>query len=134
MTSAASRIPEEPHDISRPTPHHVVPYFTIFWVLIGLTVITVAVAMFCHFPTEVMNVLIALAIASVKGLCVALFFMHLKFEGKLIYLIFIVPLILCVLIVTALIPDIVLTAPNSDSASLHLFNPPPMSSVHAQGR
>jgi cytochrome c oxidase subunit 4 len=131
MTHAASsRIPEEPHDVSRPMPHHVVPYFTIFWVLIGLTVVTVAVAMMFRFQNELINVLLALLIASIKGLCVAMFFMHLKFEGKLIYLIFIVPLLLCVLIVTALIPDVLLTAPDSNSASLHLFNPPPMSGQH----
>ena len=37
---------------------------------------------------------------------VALFFMHLKFEGKLIYVIFCVPLVLCVLLICALIPDV----------------------------
>jgi cytochrome c oxidase subunit 4 len=131
MTHAASsRIPEEPHDVSRPMPHHEVPYFTIFWVLIGLTVVTVAVAMLFRFQNELVNVLLALLIASIKGLCVAMFFMHLKFEGKLIYLIFIVPLILCVLVVTALIPDVLLTAPDSSSSSMHLFNPPPMSGQH----
>ena len=35
-----SRVPEEPHDISRPEPHHTVPYFTIFLVLVGLTIVT----------------------------------------------------------------------------------------------
>ena len=58
---------------------------------------TLAVAMMFRFHNELINVLLALLIASIKGLCVAMFFMHLKFEGKLIYLIFIVPLILCVL-------------------------------------
>ena len=55
---------------------------------------------------------------------VAMFFMHLKFEGKLIYMMVIVPLILCVLIIFALIPDILMTDHDSSSASLHLFNPP----------
>jgi cytochrome c oxidase subunit 4 len=74
-------------------------------------------------------VLLALAIATVKGSLVALFFMHLKFEGKLIYLIFLVPLALCILLVCALIPDVVMTDPASHSASLHLFNAIPQQVV-----
>ena len=60
-----------------------------------------------HLESEIVKVLLALAIASVKAAFVCLFFMHLKFEGKLIYLILIVPLILTVLLICALIPDIV---------------------------
>ena len=118
-----SRMPEEPHDISRPTAHHKVPYFLIFFALLVLTGVTVAIA-FQHFPTELINVLLALTVAIIKGSLVAFFFMHLKFEGKLIYIIFIVPLCLCVLLIFALIPDILMTAHDSTSASLHLFNPP----------
>jgi cytochrome c oxidase subunit 4 len=116
-------MPEEPHDVSRPHVHHEVPYFMIFIALCVLTAITVGVA-FITFPSELINVLIALAVAFVKGSLVALFFMHLKFEGKLIYMMVIVPLILCVLIICALIPDILLTDHDSHSASLHYFNPP----------
>ena len=42
--TAQSRIPEEPHDVSRPEPHHTVPYFTIFLVLVALTIVTVGIA------------------------------------------------------------------------------------------
>jgi cytochrome c oxidase subunit IV len=52
------------------------------------------------------NVLIALTIASVKATFVARFFMHVKFEGKLIRLILLCPLVLCVILMMALIPDI----------------------------
>lgn len=117
-----SRIPEEPHDVSRPTPHHVVPYYTIFLVLVGLTVVTVGIA-FVRFPNELINVLLALLVASIKGACVAFFFMHLKFEGKLIYLMLLVPICLMLILVFALIPDVVMTDPGSTSSSLHLFNP-----------
>jgi cytochrome c oxidase subunit 4 len=123
----AGRIPEEPHGVTVPMPHHHVNYLAIFAVLVVLTIVTVSVA-FLDIHNELVKVLLALFIASVKGICVAMFFMHLKFEGKLIYLIFIVPLILCVLIVVALIPDVLLTKPDSSSSSMHLFNPPPMSS------
>jgi cytochrome c oxidase subunit 4 len=97
--------PEEAHGTTVPMPHHHVNYYAIFASLVVLTAITVGVY-FLHPPSELVKILLALLIASVKALLVAYFFMHLKFEGKLIYTIFIVPLILCVLLVVALIPDI----------------------------
>ena len=97
--------PEEAHGVTVPLPHHHVNYFLIFGCLIGLTVVTVAVA-FIHFGAELITVGIALAIAIVKATLVARYFMHLKFEGKLIYLILFAPLVLCVILVVALIPDI----------------------------
>ena len=126
VESSNARVPEDPHGVTEPLPHHHVNYLAIFSILVVLTIITVGVALL-DIHNETVKVLLALFIASVKGICVAMFFMHLKFEGKLIYLIFIVPLLLCVLIVTALIPDVLMTSPTSSSASMHLFNPPPMS-------
>ena len=114
--------PEEPHGVSVPMPHHHVNYLYIFFALVLLTIATVLVA-FHRFENEFANLLLALLIASVKATLVAMFFMHLKFEGRMIHMIFIVPLLLCVLLTVALIPDILLTTPGSHSASLHLFNP-----------
>jgi cytochrome c oxidase subunit 4 len=121
-----SHYDEEPHDVSRPLPHHPVPYMTVFGALVVLTIITVLVGIYMRIPAaEIVNVLIALAIAAVKASLVALFFMHLKFEGKLVRMIFIVPLLLCVLLVVALLPDIVMThQSNTESSSLKLFNTP----------
>ena len=113
--------PEEPHGISVPTPHHHVNYFAVFGTLVVLTILTVAVA-YVDFKNEAIRVAVALLIAATKATCVAFFFMHLKFEGKLIYAIVIVPLCLCVLLTVALIPDILMTQPGSHSSSLHLFN------------
>jgi cytochrome c oxidase subunit IV len=84
---------------------HKINYFMIFGLLIVLTVITVAVAT-QRFENEFVNVCLALLIATIKATFVARYFMHLKFEGKLIWFIFVVPLLLCVLITCALIPDI----------------------------
>ena len=98
--------PEEPHGHSEPMPHHKVNYLGIFILLVALTVVTVIVA-FVHIESEAKKVLIALTIASIKAAFVALFFMHLKFEGKLIYLILLVPVFLSVVLVISLIPDIV---------------------------
>jgi cytochrome c oxidase subunit 4 len=120
---AAGRMtePEEPHGVTVPMPHHHVNYYAIFATLVVLTIVTVAVA-FVHIESELVKVLVALLIASVKASCVAFFFMHLKFEGKLIYMIFIVPLLLCVLLTVALIPDVLLTHPDDNTSSLKTFN------------
>jgi cytochrome c oxidase subunit 4 len=119
-THGANRIGdghEEPHGHTEAMPHHPVPYFLIFGLLVVLTIVTVAVA-FIDIHSEIVKVLLALTIASVKASAVALFFMHLKFEGKLIYLILIVPLLLCVLLVVALIPDIVHGQPFNPQTAL----------------
>src|SRR5436189_5912942 len=123
MTSISSRMPEPEHAHTEAAPHHEIPYGKVFIALVALTVVTVAVALH-RFEVEIINVLLALAVASVKGSLVALYFMHLKYEGKLIYLIFIVPLCLCLLLICALIPDILMNDPlkHANSSSLHLFN------------
>jgi cytochrome c oxidase subunit 4 len=113
--------PEEPHGVTEPTPHHTVNYYAIFGALVVLTVVTVLVA-FHRFESEAINLLLAMIVAATKATLVAMFFMHLKFEGKLIYTIFIVPLILCVLLIVALIPDVLLPAQSVNNSSLHLFN------------
>jgi cytochrome c oxidase subunit 4 len=117
---------DEPHDNPPPAKHHHVPYLAIFAALLVLTAITVGIGIGYRAQNEAVNVLLALLIASIKASLVALFFMHLKFEGKLIYLIFLVPLGLCVLLVVALLPDLL---PIGD-ASMHMVNPPPM--MHPQ--
>ena len=97
--------PEAEHAVGVHMPHHSVPYFLIFGVLVVLTIMTVLVARVNLGAAG--NLLVALAIALAKASCVAVYFMHLKFEGKLIYIILFVPLGLCVLLCVALIPDIV---------------------------
>ena len=96
----------EPHGHSVPMPHHKINYVAIFILLVALTIVTVAVA-FIHIRSELVKVLIALLIASIKAAFVAFYFMHLKFEGRLIYLILFLPLFLSVILVLALIPDVV---------------------------
>ena len=62
---------------------HVKIYVTVFAVLAVLTVITVAVS-YLHLPIHE-AVFLALAIASIKATLVALFFMHLISEKKVIF-------------------------------------------------
>jgi cytochrome c oxidase subunit 4 len=113
--------PEEPHGTTRAVPHHHVNYLLIFSLLVALTILTVLVALH-RFESEAINLLLALLVACVKASLVALFFMHLKFEGKLIYTIFIVPLMLCVLLIVALIPDVLMNHPSDHTSSLKTFN------------
>jgi len=98
--------PEEPHGHTVAMPHHKVNYVAIFGLLVALTIVTVIVA-FVHIRSELIKVLVALTIAAIKASFVALYFMHLKFEGKLIYLILLIPVFLCIVLVIALIPDVV---------------------------
>ena len=62
---------------------HVKIYISVFVALAALTVITVTVS-YLHLPIH-KAVLVALAIASIKGSLVALFFMHLISENQIIY-------------------------------------------------
>ena len=123
---AQAAVPDEPHDASVPEPHHAVNYLLIFFALVALTIVTVLVA-FKRFDDELVNVTLALLIACIKAIFVARFFMHLKFEGKLIYVILLVPLCLTVILVCALIPDVVMgatTDAHSGNGSLHWINNP----------
>ena len=102
----AAHEPEEPHGHTTLPPHHKVNYLAIFGLLVALTIVTVAIA-FVHIQSELIKVLVALLIASIKAAFVALYFMHLKFEGKLIYAILLLPVFLSLVLVIAMIPDIV---------------------------
>jgi cytochrome c oxidase subunit IV len=107
--NADNRLVGEAHGHGGAAPHHAVNYYRIFAYLVVLTIITVGVA-FIHIKAEWLKVLLALTIATIKACFVAIFFMHLKFEGKLIRFILYVPLVLTVILLCALIPDIVVPA------------------------
>ena len=66
-------------DISK----HVKTYYMVFGALMALTIITVGVS-YLHLPTH-LAIVVALFIATIKGSMVALFFMHLNHERKIIY-------------------------------------------------
>jgi cytochrome c oxidase subunit IV len=105
MTDATTRLPEPEHGHTAPAPHHAINYFAVFITLVVLTVLTLVAAL-ANVKSELTKVLIALAIASIKASAVVLYFMHLKFEGKLIYLILAVPVTFCILLVFSLLPDV----------------------------
>jgi cytochrome c oxidase subunit 4 len=85
---------------------HIVPievFNRVFAALLVLTVLTVAASRVNFGP---MNTVIAIVIASVKALLVALFFMHLKFEKKVIIMYAIYPLVLLFLLIGTSVMDV----------------------------
>jgi cytochrome c oxidase subunit 4 len=70
---------------------HVKTYFIIFGALMVLTIVTVGVS-YLHLPVA-MAILVALVVAGIKGSLVAMFFMHLKHERKLIYYVLVLTVI-----------------------------------------
>lgn len=66
-------------------------YLKVFVTLVVLTVITVWVS---RYDFGVMNIVVAMVVASIKALVVALFFMHLKYEDKLTWLYAAFPIVL----------------------------------------
>ncbi len=82
---------------------HARQYLIIFAVLAALTALEVGVAYVTGHRRAVMATLFALAL--VKAACVALFFMHLKWEARLLRIIVVIPLALPVVYALVLITE-----------------------------
>ena len=93
------------------TDGHTIPnYMAIFWWLLGLTIGEIAWAVIPHHSQLVLaSGIVALAI--VKAVLVALYFMHLKFERKTMGLLFASTLILGMILVSVGIAEHVLPKP-----------------------
>ena len=79
-------------------------YMGIFWVLLVLTIVEVALT-FVGLPKLLLGSLLVI-LAVWKAALVAMYFMHLKFERKTLAMIAIVPFILCLFLILMLLPDI----------------------------
>lgn len=86
------------------TAHAEPNYMAIFWWLFGLTVLEIAV-IYMGLPRLVLGLLLV-GLAISKASLVAMYFMHLRFERRTLALIAVTPLLLCVLLVFALVPDL----------------------------
>jgi cytochrome c oxidase subunit 4 len=85
--------------------HHEEPnYMGVFWWLLVLTVLEIAV-IYAPF-VRIAIVLLLIGMALTKATLVALYYMHLKFEARTIGMIAIVPLVLCVFLIFMLTPDL----------------------------
>ena len=79
-------------------------YIAIFWWLLALTIIEVGVIFMPIARVLIAILLVGLALS--KAALVAMYFMHLKFERPTLGLIAMTPLLLCILLVFALLPDL----------------------------
>jgi cytochrome c oxidase subunit 4 len=78
---------------------------TVFVALLALTVVTVLVS---YVDLGLWNAVVALLIAAVKASLVALFFMHLKSESRLVWGFALVPIVFLVLILLGTLSDTML--------------------------
>jgi cytochrome c oxidase subunit 4 len=77
-------------------------YIIVWIVLLILTVLTWGVS---YINLGMGNVTVALLIASLKAALVALFFMHLRYENRLVWAFAIVPLLFLALIIFGTLAD-----------------------------
>ena len=73
---------------------HIIPRKIFLKVFISLLVLTFVTVLVSRFDFGSMNVVVAMVVASAKALLVAMFFMHLKYEDKLLWIYAIFPLVL----------------------------------------
>ena len=85
------------------TTHKQPNYAGVFWSLLILTILEIAVANLSWAKPLIVVTLVFLAI--VKASLVALFYMHLKFEKYVIYLIVLFPLFLAVFLTVMVLSD-----------------------------
>jgi cytochrome c oxidase subunit 4 len=77
-------------------------YVVVWGALVVLTAVTVAVS---YVHLGMMNVVVALLVASVKASLVALFFMHLRFENRLVWGFALTPVFFLILIIAGTLSD-----------------------------
>lgn len=83
-------------------------YLAVAVALYILTVITVLAAWIDL--GKILNTIIALSIASFKASLVALFFMHLRYESKLLWLMILIPIIILLILLALPILDVITRA------------------------
>ncbi len=98
-------------------------YIGVFWCLLVLTVMEVGVIFMPIARLLIAILLVGLALS--KASLVAMYFMHLKFERRTLGLIAVTPLLLCVLLVFALLPDHSATPHQTGSAPAPTAPPHP---------
>ena len=86
------------------TAHPEPNYMGVFWWLLALTIIEVAVIYLPIAKFAIAIMLITMAVT--KAALVALYFMHLKFERRTLALVALSPFVLCVFLILMLTPDI----------------------------
>jgi caa(3)-type oxidase subunit IV len=86
------------------TTHSSAQYIKIFYVLLALTVIEVAIV-YMGLPKLLLAALLVI-FAVWKAVLVAMHFMHLKLEKRTLAVVALTPFVLCVFLILMLMPDI----------------------------
>jgi caa(3)-type oxidase subunit IV len=84
--------------------HSASAYIKIFYVLLVLTVVEIAIV-YMGLPRMLLVALLVI-FAVWKASLVAMHFMHLKFEKKTLAVVALAPFVLCVFLILMLMPDI----------------------------
>lgn len=86
------------------TAHKEPNYIGVFWWLLALTILEIAVI---YMPVaRLIIVILLVGMALTKAALVALYFMHLRFERVTLGVIALTPLVLCLFLILMLSPDI----------------------------
>lgn len=108
MTNQASQMRQNQQAVdSTHHAHHIVParvYVTVILLLMFLTYATVHVAF--HNFGGLWNLVIALGLATIKATVVALWFMHVKYSGRLVQLTIITALLFLMLMIFGVLMDV----------------------------
>jgi len=84
--------------------HHV-NYLAVFFALCGFTALSVVFDVM-SFENHAITIVLVMAVAVAKALCVMMFFMHLKFEGNWKFILLAPTTILAIGLPLALMPDV----------------------------
>lgn len=80
------------------------PYYKVFAWLTALTIAEIAWGVYVQEPRFLLISGLAI-LAAIKAAMVGLYYMHLKYEGKLIWAVIIFPVILVGVMIAGLLPD-----------------------------
>jgi len=81
------------------------PYYKIFGILTVLTIAEILWVYVVHANSRVMLAGGLGLMAAAKAALVALYYMHLKYEGKLLWVIALFPLVLVIVMISGFLPD-----------------------------
>lgn len=85
---------------------HIVEFKVYLKVLVALLILTVVTVIVSLFDFGAFNIVVAIGIASVKAGLVAAWFMHLRFENKLVILFAVYPLLILTLLIGGSLGDV----------------------------
>ena len=86
-------------------PKHKAPNYYLIWVVLGvLTLAEVGVAFLSGMPKQVLIIILVL-LAIWKALLVAMYYMHLKFEPRKLWIVAVAPLPLAVILVMVILTE-----------------------------